>query len=117
MKTNYILLTLLLVFFNSCVQKTYKRTVVFTVDVSKIKNINSVGIRGEKPLNWNYDTQMNALKKDSLYTITQTFETGYRFVEVKFTVNGNYELENLPNRRVYFNKKGKTVYKAIFNKP
>ena len=35
----------------SCVQKTYKKTVVFTVDASEIKNVKKVGIRGkDKPL-------------------------------------------------------------------
>ena len=87
----------------------------FTVDVSKVNNIKSVGIRGEKPLNWNYDTEMTVVKKDSIYTLTKTFETGYKFVEVKFTVNGEYELKDQPNRKVIFNDDGATNYKAVFD--
>ncbi len=99
----------------SCVQKTYKKTIVFTVDVSKISNIKTVGIRGEKPLDWNFDNEMIVVKKDSLYTITKTYETGYKFVETKFTVNGEFELKDKDNRRVYFSAKDTTVYKAVFN--
>ena len=100
----------------SCVQKSYKRTVTFTVDVSKVKNIKSVGIRGEKPLDWNYDTEMTVVKKDSLYKATVTFETGYKFVEMKFTVNGDYELKDQPNRKIVFATDGETNYNAVFDK-
>lgn len=99
----------------SCVQKSYKRTVTFTVDVSKIKNINSVGIRGEKPLDWNYDTEMKMVKKDSIFTLTKTFETGYKFVEVKFTVNGDFEFKDQANRKVVFAVDGETNYQAVFD--
>jgi len=48
-----------LVLLTSCVQKSYKRTVVFTLDVSKMKDIKKVGIRGnDKPLNWDTDFEM-----------------------------------------------------------
>jgi len=102
----------------SCVQKSYKRTVVFTLDVSTIKNIKKVGIRGnDRPLSWDTDTEMKALKKDSLYQIAITGETGYKFTEVKFVVNDTFELQNKENRRVYFDeKKDTTYYKAKFNK-
>jgi len=102
----------------SCVQKSYKRTVVFTLDVSKIKNIKKVGIRGnDKPLSWDNDMEMDVLKKDSLYQITITGETGYKFTEVKFVVNDTFELQNKNNRKVYFDeKKDTTFYKATFNK-
>ncbi|BDB52062.1 hypothetical protein [Flavobacterium ammonificans] len=101
----------------SCVQKTYKKTVVFTLDVSEIKNVKKVGIRGnEKPLSWDYDTEMKEIKKDSLYQITITSETGYKFTEVKFVVNDTFELQNEDNRRVLFSEKDTTFFKAKFNK-
>ena len=101
----------------SCVQKTYKKTVVFTVDASEIKNVKKVGIRGnDKPLSWDYDTEMKAIKKDSLYQITLTGETGYKFTEVKFVVNDTFELQNEDNRRVLFSEKDTTFFKAKFNK-
>ncbi len=101
----------------SCVQKTYKRTVVFTIDVSEIKDIQTVGLRGQgKPLSWDNDLEMKPIKKDSLYTVIVTAETGYKFAEVKFVVNGKFELENQDNRRVYFDEKSDTTYyNAKFN--
>ena len=115
MKTIKILLvTFVLLSASSCVQKTYTRKVNLTVDVSQIKNIKTVGIRGEKPLDWDYDTPMIMVKKDSLYKATVIFETGYKFVDVKFTVNGDYELKDKPNRKVTFSNTGETNYNAIF---
>jgi hypothetical protein len=101
----------------SCVQKTYKKTVVFTLDVSEIKNVKKVGIRGnDKPLSWDYDTEMIEIKKDSLFQITITGETGYKFTEVKFVVNDTFEFQNQDNRRVIFSEKDTTFFKAKFNK-
>ena len=101
----------------SCVQKTYKKTVVFTLDVSKIKNIKKVGIRGnDKPLSWDYDTEMKFSPKENLYKVTTTFETGYKFTEVKFVVNDTFEFQNEDNRRVDFSEKDTTFFKAKFNK-
>ncbi|MCZ8197897.1 MAG: hypothetical protein O9267_09850 [Flavobacterium sp.] len=100
----------------SCVQKTYKKTVVFSLDVSEIKNVKKVGIRGnDKPLSWDYDTEMKEIKKDSLYQITITGETGYKFTEVKFVVNDTFEFQNEDNRRVLFSEKDTTFYNAKFN--
>ena len=112
-----ILLLAVFILFTSCVQKTYKKTVVFTVDVSAVKNVKKVGIRGnDKPLSWEYDTEMKAIKKDSLYRITITGETGYTFTEVKFVVNDTFELQNQDNRKILFSEKDTTFYTAKFNK-
>lgn len=106
-------LFLILLFSTSCVQKTYRKTVVFTVDVSEIKNIKKVGIRGnDKPLSWDYDTEMKAIKKDSLYQFTLTGETGYKFTEVKFSINDNLEFNDGSNRGVVFSEKDTTYYNA-----
>lgn len=99
----------------SCVQKTYKKTVIFKVDVSARNNIKTVGIRGNKPLDWNYDNEMSMKLKDSIYAITKTFETGYKFVEIKFTVNGEFELKEKDNRKVYFSENDTTFYDSKFN--
>lgn len=109
-----LLLTLLV---TSCVQKSYKKTVVFTLDASEIKSIKKVGIRGkDKPLSWDYDAEMKEVKKDSLFQITITGETGYKFTEVKFVVNDTFEFQNEDNRRVIFSEKDTTFFKAKFNK-
>ncbi len=97
----------------SCVQKTYKKTIVFTLDASEIKEVKKVGIRGnDKPLSWDYDKEMKAIKKDSLYQIALTVETGYKFTEVKFSINDNLEFNDGENRRVVFSEKDTTYYKV-----
>lgn len=102
-------------FASSCVQESHQRTVVFQLDVKGIKNIKTVGIRGNNPLNWNSDYEM-VKGKDSMYSATISGETGYLFTNVKFTINGEFELVDKPNRKVYFDtKKDTTFYKAIFN--
>jgi hypothetical protein len=108
-----LLLTLLV---TSCVQKTFKKTVVFRLNTSEIKEVKKVGIRGnDKPLSWDYDTKMKEIKKDSLYEIAVTFETGYKFTEVKFVVNDTFEFKDKENRRVLFSAKDTTFYNAKYN--
>lgn len=118
MKTKVEIIALLLALLvTSCVQKSHKKTIVFTLDTSELKNSNKVGIKGnDKPLSWDYDTKMKEIKKDSLYEITITFETGYTFTEVKFIVNDSLEFKNEDNRRVDFSKTDTTFYITKFNK-
>ena len=107
---------LLLLSLVGCVQKSYKKTVVVTLAVPGAKDIKSVGIRGQgKPLSWDHDFDMTLVVKDSLYTATITAVTGYKFAEIKFTVNGEYELKDQPNRKVLFSDKDTTYYTAVFN--
>lgn len=115
-KYSIILISLLLLLLASCVQKSYTKTVLVTLKVSNMKDIKSVGIRGQgKPLSWDNDYEMKPVVKDSLYTATITAVTGYKFAEIKFTVNGDFELKEQPNRRVVFSDKDTTYYNAIFN--
>ena len=108
-----LLLTLLV---TSCVQKTFKKTVVFRLNTSEIKEVKKVGIRGkDKPLSWDYDTKMKEIKKDSLYEIAVTFETGYKFAEVKFVVNDTFEFKDKDNIRIVFSEKDTTFYNAKYN--
>jgi len=60
MKTNHLILTCLcLLLLSSCVQKSYQKTVIFTLKTGGIKDIKTVGIRGnDKPLSWEADTAM-----------------------------------------------------------
>ena len=111
-----ILISLLLLLLTSCVQKSYTKTVLVTLKVSNMKDIKSVGIRGQgKPLSWDNDYEMKPVVKDSLYTATITAVTAYKFAEIKFTVNSDFELKDQPNRRVVFSDKDTTYYNAIFN--
>ena len=119
MKNNIVLTVFVIsLLMSSCVQKTYKRTVVVTLDVSKVDNIQSVGIRGNgNPLNWENDYPMQEIVKDSLYKAIITTETGYLFAEGKCTVNGNFELQDQPNRRIEFDtKKDTTFVHFVFDK-
>jgi putative oxidoreductase len=100
---------------SGCVQSTRTRVAVLTLDVSGMGPINSVGVRGEgNPLSWDKDLPMNVLAKDSLYTVTITGQTPYDFTEIKFTVNGQFELEGKENRRLVFTG-DTTYYTANFN--
>ncbi len=119
MKTSIGFITLLAAFIlSSCVQKTYKRVVVVTLDVSKVKAVQWVGIRGNgKPLSWTEDYPMKEVVKDSLYKAIITTETGYLFAEAKCTVNGNFELQEKSNRRINFDtKKDTTFVKFVYDK-
>jgi hypothetical protein len=101
---------------NGCVQKAYRKTVVVTVTVKTIKDIKSVGIRGNgKPLSWDNDFIMEPVIKDSLYRAVVSTVTGYKFAEVKFTVNGQFELNEQPNRRIELSEKDTTYYNAVFD--
>ena len=117
-KYTLTLVGMLLFLTTSCVQKSYKRIIVVTLDVSKVKDVQWVGIRGNgKPLSWNEDFPMKELVKDSLYKAVITTETGYLFAEGKCTVNGNFELQKKPNRRINFDTKSDTTYvKLVFDK-
>jgi hypothetical protein len=92
--------------------------VVITLDVSKVKDVQSVGIRGNgKPLSWETDYPMQEIVKDSLYKAIINTDTGYLFAEGKCTVNGNFEMPNKPNRRIVFDTKKDTTYvNLVFDK-
>jgi hypothetical protein len=111
MKTIALLTASILLLVNtSCVQKTHKKTITFTLDVSGIENIKSVGIRGwDNPLSWNKDYPMKEIVKDSLYQVTVTGETGRICTEFKFSINEQLELEGKENRKVYFDTKSDTT--------
>jgi hypothetical protein len=100
----------------SCVQKSYEQTVTVLLDVSSLPNVKTVGVRGEgKPLSWDTDLPLREVIKDSLYTTTIKTTTGYLSTEIKFTINGELELKEDPNRKVVFDVSKKTLYEAKFN--
>ncbi len=117
MKTKTLFLALVLsLFVTNCVQKTKRKTVIFTLDASEMKNVKKVAIRGkDKPLSWGEATEMKLNATNNTYQITITFVTGYKFTEVKFLVNDSLEFENEDNRRVLFSEKDTTYYQAKYN--
>ena len=113
-----IIICIFAVSATSCVQKSSEKTVTFTVDVSAIKDVKSVSLRGkEKPLSWRKGVEMTPVKQDSIYTAKVTFLTGYKFTEVKFVVNDEFELKDKDNRRVEYSDSDTTMYNAVFNVP
>ena len=116
MKKLIMLLAVVILGLTGCVQKSYSRKVTLLLDVTGNKDIKTVGIRGEnKPFSWNEDAEMEVVKKDSFYKKTFEINTGKLCTEIKFTINGEFELQDQQNRKVYFDKNGETIYKAKFN--
>ena len=113
---NKLFVIIAIIGFSSCVQKSSKKTIVVKLNVEAIKNIQVVGIRGEeKPLSWNNDLELQPIIKDSLYTATFSLVTGYTFTEVKFTINGEFELNEKDNRKIILSDKDTTYYTAKFD--
>ncbi|MBC6698771.1 hypothetical protein [Hymenobacter sp. BT190] len=100
-----------------CVQPAHDKTVVYELDVRGLPNVRQVGLRGrDKPLSWDQDLQLMPVGPDSsLYRATVTTHTGFLITEVKFTVNGEFELKEAENRRIVFGPGDTTVYRARFN--
>lgn len=116
MKKYSVLISMVVLCAAGCVQKAYKKTVVFKLNTTNQKNIESVGVRGaEKPLSWQQDLQMSAIKKDTLYVATVSFLTGYKLTEVKFVINGDFELKEKDNRKIVFSNSDTTYYDAVFD--
>ncbi len=105
-----------ILFCNSCVQPSIKKTIVVKLDVKGIKGIQTVGVLGSaKPLSWRNSLELLPIIKDSLYTTTFSIETGYKFIETKFSINDKLELDSKENRRIYFSDKDTIIYEAKFD--
>ena len=116
MSIGRVVAALSLISLFACVQKAYDRVVVYEADVSGLKDIRVVGVRGnDKPLSWEQDRALTMVVKDSLYRVTVRYHTGNLVTKAKFTVNGEFELRDKPNRRVVFAAGDTTFYKARFN--
>ena len=101
---------------SSCVQKSYQKTVKYTLNTNGMKGIQTVGIRGEdRPLSWKKDSSLVAIQPDNTYQVVITYNTGYKFTEVKFTIDGNFEFQDADNRRINFSEGDTTYYNAIYN--
>lgn len=101
--------------FSSCVQKTQKRLVRYVLTIPKT-SVESVGIRGnDQPLSWDHDVKLQAIILDSVYESHVTYQTGYLFTEVKFTLNGKFEREGKPNRKIIFSSSDTTTVYARFD--
>lgn len=111
MKNKIIIALVFAISTVACVQKAYLKTIIVTLTISNKKDIKKVGIRGNgKPLSWREDFEMKEIIKDSVYTATVQVMTAYKFGEIKFTVDDEFEFKDQPNRRITFNEKGDTTY-------
>jgi putative oxidoreductase len=117
MKNKIILAITIAISLSACVQKAFLKTVIITLTVKNKKDIKNVGIRGNgNPLSWDTDFPMEEVVKDSMYKATVTTMTAYTFGEIKFTIDGDWELKEKDNRKIVFNEKSDTTfYNAIFN--
>lgn len=105
-----------LVVLQSCVQKSYDRTIRFRLHSNGIKDVSSAGVRGnDKPLNWEVDFPLRFDPTDSTYVGEVTMNTGYLFTEFKFTLNGEFELREKQNRKLIFKDQDTVIYNAYFN--
>ena len=107
---------------SGCVQPAYDRTIVYELDTTGVSNVQSVGVRGrDKPLSWNTDVAMAQGVPGGPYVVAITYRTGYLVTEVKFTMNGEFELANKDNRIVRMSRTSTggdtTVYRAKYNVP
>jgi putative oxidoreductase len=116
LRYNLLFAFLLIVVASSCVQPSAKKTIIARLNVAGKKDIQSVGLRGsEKPLSWDYDLALTPIIKDSLYEVSFSLVTGYKFTEGKFTINGDFELKDQGNRRIVFGAGDTTIYEAVFD--
>ena len=98
-----------------CVQPAYDRTVVYELVAPAVTDSQQAGVRGDdSPLSWQKDLPLVRAPGDSLFRGTVTYRTGFLKTEVKFTVNGAFELVDAPNRRVVFTG-DTTVFRARYN--
>lgn len=103
---------------NSCVQKTYLKTVIYELNTKGKTRITQVGIKGsDKPLSWDREQALVPTTDSNLYQTIVTYKTGYKFTEVKFMIDGEMELANQNNRRIVFGDSDTTLYKAVFDIP
>ncbi|MBS1734153.1 MAG: hypothetical protein JST02_12735 [Bacteroidetes bacterium] len=116
MKKYKLILFSFIMLVTGCVQPTRKQVVKITLHVNNMHDIKMAGIRGDgKPLSWNEDLVMKEIIKDSLYQASFTTNTGFRFFEMKFTINGEFELNDKPNRHIRFSDQDTTFYQALLN--
>ncbi len=118
MKRKLLSLILVGIILPACVQKAYNKPILITLVVNGQKDIQSVGVRGDgNTLSWDKDFPMKELVKDSLYQCLVQTRTGGLEGEIKFTVNGQWEFEDQPNRIIKLAPgTDTTYYNAVFNK-
>lgn len=102
----------------SCVQQTHIKKVTFELDMRKVMEFETVGIRGDiKPLSWQETVGLKDEDRDSIYTATLEFDTASNQLNFKFVINGEeFELEGQNNRVLPFEYKPEELqYNSSFD--
>ena len=102
----------------SCVQEEHDKTVIFYLDMNGVKNVNTVGIRGNfLPKKWKETVPMTDKNNDGIYEFSVSRKTAAYAIEFKFVKNDTkFELTDKSNREIVFEYKPETIeYNAKFN--
>jgi putative oxidoreductase len=99
-------------------QKTTTEKLTVYLDTRSYKGeIKEVGLRGQGgPLKWGKDFPLTKTAQEGIYTAELSAETAYKAVDVKFTINQEFEFDNEANRTVTLDPSHTTTYKAVYNK-
>jgi len=118
MKTIQICCGLMLLCF-ACVQPTIPHKIEVELDMRRVENIQTVGIRGEyPPLSWNEDFALSDPDGDGIYTGNFIMDIPYDDFRYKFVLNGSeFELPGQDNRVMNFEGKTELTLTAVFNQP
>lgn len=102
---------------NNCVQKVQPKSITVKVDMSEIKNVKNVGLRGVNPLSWHETTFLSDNNSDGIYEGTFDIYTANYDVEFKFVKNTDeFELKGQNNRSLTFEYKPETIiYEVVFD--
>jgi hypothetical protein len=112
-----ITIVIMLAFICACVQEMRDITIHFSVDMSKVENVQSVGVIGENdPLTWDNPIELQDSDGDGIYEGVITIRAAYNYAEFKFMLNKNIiELEGKGNRQVDFTDMTEVRYSGTFD--
>ncbi len=102
----------------SCVQETHDKKITFALDMSGIKEFNTVGIRGDiAPLSWQETVLLEDNDKDSIYSASVLVNTASNQLNFKFVINDmEFELEGQDNRSLpFYYKQEEIEYTTSFD--
>lgn len=109
---------LLLIFFSGCVQERHLKKITFKVDMTAVKDYNSVGIRGSiSPLSWDTTLALYDADNDGIFETTIELKTADNVLQFKFVKNDeDFELPGKDNRGLPFEYKPETLtFTAVYN--
>ncbi|MBV7267593.1 hypothetical protein [Winogradskyella luteola] len=120
MKFLKLIIIIVAIITQSCVQETHTKTITFKADMNIVENPKNVGVRGSFTSNpWNETAPLTDEDDDGIYEGTFSQKTAINQIEFKFVNNNSdYELADLKNRVIEFEYKPEIItYKAVFNDP